>query len=133
MGMENAVTKMQLTAPELIAARDLLCQADMLVDGVRSLFFNIGNSAPAARLKDIEGRLQDEVQVLERLITKAAPNGEQERPTRGKCGPRRDALQGSKIAPGNGLKPGSQKGLPPAHSTSATIGTTAGQGIAMSG
>ena len=35
MGMENAVTKMQLTAPELIAARDLLCQADMLVDGVR--------------------------------------------------------------------------------------------------
>ena len=49
----------------------------MLVDGVRSLFFNIGNSAPAARLKDIEGRLQDEVQVLERLVTKAAPNGEQ--------------------------------------------------------
>ena len=75
--MENAVTKMQLTAPELIAARDFLRQADMLVDGVRSLFFNIGNSAPAARLNDIEGRLQDEVQVLERLITKAAPNGEQ--------------------------------------------------------
>ena len=51
--------------------------ADMLVDGARSLFFNIGNSAPAARLKDIEDRLQDEVQVLERLVTKAAPNGEQ--------------------------------------------------------
>ena len=49
----------------------------MLVDGVRSLFFNIGNSAPAPRLKDIEGRLQDEVQVLERLIAKATPNGEQ--------------------------------------------------------
>jgi hypothetical protein len=31
--MENAVTKMQLTAPELIAARDFLRQADMLVDG----------------------------------------------------------------------------------------------------
>ena len=43
--MENAVTKMLLTAPELIAARDFLRQADMLVDGVRSLFFNIGNSA----------------------------------------------------------------------------------------
>lgn len=57
--MENAVTKMLLTAPELTAARDFLRQADMLVDGVRSLFFNIG---PAARLKDIEGRLQDEVQ-----------------------------------------------------------------------
>jgi len=53
---------MQLTARELIAARDFLRQADMLVDGVRSLFFNIGNSAPAARLNDIEGRLQDEVQ-----------------------------------------------------------------------
>ena len=75
--MENAVTKMQPTAPELIAARDFLRQADMLVDGVRSLFVNIGNSAPAARLKDIEGRLQDEVQVLERLITKVAPNGKQ--------------------------------------------------------
>ncbi len=75
--MENAVTKMQLTATELVAARDFLRQADMLVDGVRSLFFNIENSAPAARLKDIEGRLQDEVQVLERLVTKAAPNGEQ--------------------------------------------------------
>ena len=58
IGMENAVTKMQLTAPELIAARDFLRQADMLVDGVRSLFFTIGNSAPGARLKDIEGRLQ---------------------------------------------------------------------------
>ena len=73
----NAVTKMQLTAPELIAARDFLRQADMLVDGVRSLFFNIENSAPAPRLKDIEGRLQDEVQVLDRLVTKVAPNGEQ--------------------------------------------------------
>jgi hypothetical protein len=60
---------MLLTAPELIAARDFLRQADMLVDG--------GNPAPAARLKDIEGRLQDEVQVLERLIPKVAPNGEQ--------------------------------------------------------
>ena len=56
------MTKMLLTAPELIAARDFLRQADMLVDGVRSLFVTIGNSAPAARLKDIEGRLQDQVQ-----------------------------------------------------------------------
>ena len=78
--MENAVAKMLLTAPELIAARDFLRQADMLVDGVRSLFVSIGNSAPAARLNDIEGRLQDEVQVLERLITKATPNGEQDTP-----------------------------------------------------
>jgi len=49
----------------------------MLVAGVRSLFLNMGDSPAAARLKDIEGRLQDEVQALERLIAKAPPNGGQ--------------------------------------------------------
>ena len=56
-------------ASELNAARDFLRQADMLVAGVRSLFLNMGDSTAAARLKGIEGRLQDEVQVLERLIS----------------------------------------------------------------
>ena len=46
----------------------------MLVAGVRSLFLNMGDSTAAARLKDIEGRLQDEVQALERLIAKATPD-----------------------------------------------------------
>jgi len=39
--------------------------------------YNVGDSTAAARLKDIEGRLQDEVQALERLIAKAPPNGGQ--------------------------------------------------------
>ena len=64
-------------ASELNAARDFLRQADMLVAGVRSLFLNMGDSTAAARLKGIEGRLQDEVQVLERLIAKETPNGGQ--------------------------------------------------------
>jgi hypothetical protein len=39
----------------------------MLVTDVRSLFFNSGDFATAARLKDIQGRLADEVQAVERL------------------------------------------------------------------
>ena len=49
-------------------ARDFLFEAHMLVTDVRSLFFNSDDFATAARLKDIQGRLADEIQVLERLI-----------------------------------------------------------------
>jgi hypothetical protein len=49
-------------------AHDFLFEAHMLVTDVRSLFFNSDNFATAARLKDIQGRLADEIQVLERLI-----------------------------------------------------------------
>ena len=48
--------------------RDFLCDADMLVTEVKSLFFNTGDAATAARLKDIQGRLADEIQAVERLI-----------------------------------------------------------------
>ena len=57
-----------LTASELTKVRDFLCDADMLVTEVKSLFFNTGDAATAARLKDIQGRLADEIQALERLI-----------------------------------------------------------------
>jgi hypothetical protein len=40
----------------------------MLVTDVRSLFFNSGDFATAARLKDILGRLADEICAVERLI-----------------------------------------------------------------
>ena len=40
---------MQLTLPELTAARGFLGQARMLVAGVHSLFFNIGEASTAAR------------------------------------------------------------------------------------
>jgi hypothetical protein len=40
---------------------------------VRSLFFNIGNFATAARLKDIQARLADELRTVERLIAGSEP------------------------------------------------------------
>ena len=56
------------SAPRLTKAQEFLCEADMLVTDVRSLFFSSGDFATAARLKDIQGRLADEVQAVERLI-----------------------------------------------------------------
>ena len=57
-----------LAESELARAHDFLFEADMLVTEVKSLFFNSGDFATAARLKDILGRLADEVQAVERLI-----------------------------------------------------------------
>ena len=59
------------TASELTKAHDFLREADMLV--VRSLFLNSDNFATAARLKEIQARLTDEVRVLERLIAAGKP------------------------------------------------------------
>jgi len=56
------------TASELTDARDFLCEADILVTDVRALFLNSDDFAAAARLKDIQGRLADEIQAVERLI-----------------------------------------------------------------
>ena len=61
------------TTSELTKARDFLCDADMLVTEVKSLFFNTGDFATAARLKDIQGRLADELQALERLSAANKP------------------------------------------------------------
>ena len=56
------------TPSELTKAHNFLYEADLLVTDVKSLFRNSGDFATAARLKDIQGRLADEIQVLERLI-----------------------------------------------------------------
>ena len=56
------------TASELTKAHDFLFEADLLVTDVKSLFRNSGNFAAAARLKDIQGRLADELRTVERLI-----------------------------------------------------------------
>lgn len=40
---------------------------------VKSLFYNTGDAATAARLKDIQGRLADEIQAVERLIAASSP------------------------------------------------------------
>jgi hypothetical protein len=57
-----------LADSELTKAHDFLYEADLLVTDVKSLFRNSGDFAMAARLKEIQGRLADEIQVLERLI-----------------------------------------------------------------
>ena len=62
------------TASELTKAHDFLYEADLLVTDVKSLFFNTGDFATAARLKDIQGRLADEIRALERLIAATAPS-----------------------------------------------------------
>ena len=61
MRSTHTITEVQprdiLTASELTKVRDFLCDADMLVTEVKSLFFNTGDAATAARLKDIQGQL----------------------------------------------------------------------------
>jgi hypothetical protein len=49
-------------------SRDFLCETDLLVTDVKSLLSHSSNFATAARLKDIQGRLADEIRTLERLI-----------------------------------------------------------------
>ena len=61
------------TASELTKAHDFLYEADLLVTDVKSLFRNSGDFAMAARLKDIQGRLADELRAVERLIAAGKP------------------------------------------------------------
>jgi hypothetical protein len=62
---------MDLKLPELRAAGSFLQQARLLVSGVGSLFFNAGEKVTAARLNDIDIRLGDEVDHVDRLISQA--------------------------------------------------------------
>jgi hypothetical protein len=57
-----------IAASELTKAHDFLFEADLLVTDVKSLFRNSGDFVIAARLKDIQGRLADELRTVERLI-----------------------------------------------------------------
>ena len=61
------------TASELTKAHDFLYEADLLVTHVKSLFRNSGDFAIAARLKDIQGRLADELRAVERLVAASKP------------------------------------------------------------
>jgi hypothetical protein len=54
---------------ELMKAHNFLYEADLLVTDVKSLFRNSGDFVIAARLKDIQGRLADEIRAVERLVT----------------------------------------------------------------
>jgi hypothetical protein len=66
--MTTARAQPLLADSELTKAHDFLFEAHMLVTDVKSLFFDIGNFATAARLKDIQGRLADEFHAVARLI-----------------------------------------------------------------
>ena len=57
----------------LIEARNCLCEATILVSDVKSLLSDSGNCVLSARLKDIQGRLADEIWAVERLIANTAP------------------------------------------------------------
>ena len=61
------------TASELTKAHDFLHEADLLVTDVKSLFRNTGDFVIAARLKDIQGRLADEIRTVEQLIAASKP------------------------------------------------------------
>ena len=61
------------TASELTKAHNFLYEADLLVTDVKSLFRNSGDFVIAARLKDIQGRLADELRTVERLIAASTP------------------------------------------------------------
>ena len=71
--MAKALPQDMPTQSELAEARDFLCEAAILVTDVKSLLSDSGNYAMAARLKDIQGRLDDEIWAVERLIAATAP------------------------------------------------------------
>jgi SepF-like predicted cell division protein (DUF552 family) len=62
------------TASELTKAHDFLCESAILVADVKSLLSDSSNFAMVARLKDIQGRLADEIWAVERLIAATAPS-----------------------------------------------------------
>ncbi len=61
------------TPSELTDARDFLCEAAILVTDVKSLLPDCSHPAMAARLRDIQARLADEIWAVERLIAATAP------------------------------------------------------------
>jgi hypothetical protein len=65
--MTTVRAQASLAESELTKARDFLSEADALVTNVRLLFLN-NDFTIAARLKDIQCRLADEILVVERLI-----------------------------------------------------------------
>ena len=59
---------------KLTEAREFLCESAILVGDVKSLLSDSSNFAMVARLKDIQGRLADEIWAVERLIAATAPS-----------------------------------------------------------
>jgi hypothetical protein len=73
MTMAKALPQDIPTQSELAEARDFLCEAAILVTDVNSLLSDGNHLAMASRLRDIQGRLADEICAVERLIAAIAP------------------------------------------------------------
>jgi hypothetical protein len=58
---------------ELAEARDFLCEAAILVTDVNLLLSDSNHLAMADRLREIQGRLADEICAVERLMAAIAP------------------------------------------------------------
>ncbi len=71
--MTTARVQPLLADSELTKAHDFLFEAHMLVTDVKLLFLTSGHFLTAARLKDIQGRLADEIRAVERLIAASKP------------------------------------------------------------
>ena len=61
------------TPSKLTEARESLCEAAILVSDVKSLLFDSGDFVIAARLKDVQDRLHDEIWAVERLNVVTTP------------------------------------------------------------
>jgi hypothetical protein len=59
------------SASRLRKACAFLCEADLLVADVKSLLSDGSNFAMVARLRDIQGRLANEIRAVEHLISKS--------------------------------------------------------------
>ena len=73
MTMAQALPLDTPTPSELVDARDFLCEAAILVTDVKSLISDSSHLAMAARLRDIQSRLADEICAVERLIDATTP------------------------------------------------------------
>jgi hypothetical protein len=73
MAMAKALPQDIPTQSELAEARDFLCEAAILVTDVNLLLSDSNHLAMADRLRDIQGRLADEICAVERLMAAIAP------------------------------------------------------------
>jgi hypothetical protein len=73
MTMAKALPQDIPTPSELAEAHDFLCEAAILVTDVNLLLSDSNHLAMASRLRDIQGRLADEICAVERMIAAIAP------------------------------------------------------------
>jgi hypothetical protein len=73
MTMAKALQQDMPTQSELAEAHDFLCEAAILVTDVNLLLSDSNHLAMASRLREIQGRLADEICAVERMIAAIEP------------------------------------------------------------